>query len=98
MWAYRADQSPFFTFLNALHIPGIETVMNIVVITAALSSFNSGLYSTGRMLRAMAFGGSAPQALKKMNRFSVPYVAILTTVSVYLIGVALNYLIPSSRI
>lgn len=95
-WAYRADQSPFVTFLDALHIPGIENVMNIVVITAALSSFNSGLYSTGRMLRAMAFGGSAPHALKKMNRFSVPYVAILTTVSVYLIGVALNYLIPSS--
>ncbi|GBR50924.1 amino acid permease [Gluconobacter sphaericus] len=92
---YHAGTSPFVTFFQALGIPGIGTIMNIVVLTAALSSLNSGLYSTGRVLRALALGGSGPKALSKLNRSSVPYVGILTTLGVYLVGVMLNYLIPS---
>ncbi|GBQ85412.1 amino acid permease [Asaia krungthepensis] len=93
--AYHKGVSPFVTFFQALGVPHVDTVMNIVVLTAALSSLNSGLYSTGRILRALAMGGSAPRALAKMNRQSVPYVGILTTVAVYLVGVGLNYLIPA---
>ncbi|MFT8808271.1 amino acid permease [Gluconobacter sp.] len=92
---YHAGTSPFVTFFQALGIPGIGTIMNVVVLTAALSSLNSGLYSTGRVLRALALGGSGPKALGKLNRSSVPYVGILTTLAVYLVGVMLNYLIPS---
>lgn len=47
--------------------------MNIVVLTAALSSLNSGLYCTGRILRSMAMGGSAPSFMAKMSRQHVPY-------------------------
>jgi len=93
--AYHAGISPFVTFFEALGIPGVGSLMNIVVLTAALSSLNSGLYSTGRVLRALSLGGSGPQALSKMSRSSVPYVGILTTLSVYLVGVGLNYLIPA---
>ncbi|KXV19396.1 amino acid permease [Gluconobacter oxydans] len=92
---YHAGTSPFVTFFQALGIPGIGTIMNIVVLTAALSSLNSGLYSTGRVLRALSLGGSGPKALGKLNRSSVPYIGILTTLGVYLVGVMLNYLIPS---
>ncbi|GAN52975.1 amino acid permease [Tanticharoenia sakaeratensis] len=93
--AYHPGISPFVTFFQALGVPGVGTVMNIVVLTAALSSLNSGLYSTGRVLRAMALGDSAPKGLARMNRNSVPYVGILTTSAVYLVGVGLNYVIPS---
>lgn len=93
--AYHAGESPFVTFFKALGVKGADHVMNVVVLTAALSSLNSGLYSTGRILRALALGGSGPKPLAKMNRQSVPYVAILTTVAVYLFGVVLNYLIPA---
>lgn len=93
--AYHAGVSPFVTFFQKLGIPGIGTIMNIVVLSAALSSFNSGLYSTGRILRALALGGSAPKAFARMNKSSVPYVSILATLCVYLVGVMLNYFIPS---
>ena len=93
--AYRAGTSPFVTFFQTLGVPGIGTVMNIVVLTAALSSLNSGLYATGRILRALALGGSAPRYLGGMNRFSVPAAGILTTVAIYLVGVLLNYVVPS---
>ncbi|GBQ25008.1 L-asparagine permease [Acetobacter estunensis NRIC 0472] len=92
--AYHAGTSPFVTFFNALGVPYADSVMNLVVLTAALSSLNSGLYSTSRVMRAMALGGAAPSFLAAMNRQSVPYGGILLTVSLYLVGVALNYVVP----
>ncbi len=59
--AYKAGTSPFVTFFGALGVPGIGSIMNVIVLTAALSSLNSGLYSTGRVLRSLAMGGSAPR-------------------------------------
>jgi len=78
-----------------LGVPGIGAAMNVVVLTAALSSLNSGLYSTGRVLRSLAMGGSAPPFVAKMNAQKVPYGGILVTLVVYLLGVVLNYLLPS---
>lgn len=54
--AYQAGQSPFVTFFSKLGVPYVGSIMNIVVLTAALSSLNSGLYSTGRILRSMSMG------------------------------------------
>jgi L-asparagine permease len=69
--------------------------MNFVVLTAALSSLNSGLYSTGRVLRSLAMGGSAPHFVGRMNARKVPFGGILVTLVVYLAGVGLNYLVPA---
>ena len=93
--AYQAGQSPFVTFFSKLGVPYIGSVMNIVVLTAALSSLNSGLYSTGRILRSMSMGGSAPKFMSKMSRHHVPYAGILATLGVYVVGGFLNYLVPS---
>ncbi|MGB8419218.1 L-asparagine permease [Paraburkholderia sp.] len=94
--AYKAGQSPFVTFFAALGVPGVGSVMNVVVLSAALSSLNSGLYSTGRVLRALSMGGSAPNFLSRMSKQSVPYAGILVTVAIYIVGVVLNYFVPSS--
>ncbi len=93
--AYKAGTSPFVTFFGTLGVPGIGTAMNIVVLTAALSSLNSGLYSTGRVLRSLAMGGSAPQLVAKMNNAKVPYAGILVTLVIYAFGVVLNYFVPT---
>jgi L-asparagine permease len=93
--AYHAGQSPFVTFFHNLGIGGSGSVMNIIVITAALSSLNSGLYSTGRVLRSLAIGGSAPPTLARLNAQAIPYYGILVTVAVYVVGVVLNYVVPS---
>ncbi|MFP1740673.1 L-asparagine permease [Lonsdalea quercina] len=93
--AYQAGQSPFVTFFSKLGVPYIGTIMNIVVLSAALSSLNSGLYSTGRILRSLSLGGSAPKFMSKMSAQSVPYAGILVTVCIHAIGVFLNYIVPS---
>ncbi|MNG54580.1 Aromatic amino acid transport protein AroP [compost metagenome] len=93
--AYQAGQSPFVTFFSKLGVPYAGSIMDLVVLTAALSSLNSGLYSTGRILRSMSMGGSAPKFMSKMSRQHVPYAGILATLAVYVVGVFLNYLVPS---
>lgn len=68
--------------------------MNLVVLTAAMSSLNSGLYSTGRILRSMSMAGSAPKFAGLMNRNQVPYGGIMLTSAVCVLGVGLNYVMP----
>ncbi|TQK43516.1 asparagine:proton symporter (AAT family) [Streptomyces sp. SLBN-118] len=92
--AYSGDQSPFVTVMGKLGVPGAAGVMNLVVLTAALSSLNSGLYSTGRILRSMALSGSAPRFTGLMNKGKVPYGGILLTAGFGVLGVALNYRLP----
>ncbi|MFE7776784.1 amino acid permease [Streptomyces sp. NPDC057445] len=92
--AYTGDQSPFVTVFDKLGIPGAAGVMNLVVLTAALSSLNSGLYSTGRILRSMSLSGSAPKFTGVMNKGGVPYGGILLTAGFGVAGVLLNYVMP----
>ncbi len=92
--SYSADQSPFVTVFSKLGVPAAGGVMNMVVLTAALSSLNSGLYSTGRILRSMAVAGSAPRFTSLMSRHHVPYGGILLTAGAAMLGVGLNAWLP----
>ncbi|CAM04685.1 L-asparagine permease [Saccharopolyspora erythraea NRRL 2338] len=94
--AYQKGESPFVTVLSQLGVPAAGDVMNLVVLTAAMSSLNSGLYSTGRILRSMAAAGSAPGFAGLMNRSQVPYGGILLTGAVCVLGVVLNFLVPAA--
>lgn len=94
--AYRAGESPFVTFFGSIGVEGADVAMNLVVLTAVLSSLNAGLYSTGRILHSMALSGSAPAALARVNRAGVPYGGILVTAAVTALGVALNAVVPSA--
>ncbi|WP_199546238.1 amino acid permease [Streptomyces sp. N35] len=92
--SYSAGQSPFVTVLSGLGIPSAGGLMNMVVLTAAMSSLNSGLYTTGRILRSMAMAGSAPGFTSRMSRSHVPYGGVLLTSAVILCGVGLNAWLP----
>ncbi|MFE3827028.1 amino acid permease [Streptomyces sp. NPDC059092] len=92
---YSAGESPFVTVLSNIGIPAAGDVMNLVVLTAAMSSLNSGLYSTGRILRSMSMSGSAPRFTGVMSRSQVPYGGILLTSGICVLGVGLNYVVPS---
>ena len=92
--AYSSSQSPFVTVLSAIGIPAADDVMNLVVLTAAMSSLNAGLYATGRTLRSLAMAGTAPKFAKRMNKAGVPYGGILITCAVGILGVFLNMIMP----
>jgi L-asparagine permease len=92
---YKSGESPFVTFFSKIGVPAAGGMMNLVVFTAALSSLNAGLYSTGRILRSLALNGSAPAFTGKMNRNGVPFGGIALTGVITLAGVGLNLVVPS---
>ncbi|MEV0584848.1 amino acid permease [Nonomuraea sp. NPDC050310] len=92
--SYEAGTSPFVTVFGSIGLPWAADAMNLIVITAALSSCNSGLYSTGRILRSMGFKGEAPSFTRRLSSRHVPFGGILLTASVFLLGVALYYYVP----
>ena len=92
--SYKAGESPFVTFFGSIGVGGVDVIMNLVVLTAALSSLNAGLYSTGRILRSMSLAGSAPGFAGKISRNGVPFGGILLTGVVTLAGVGLNAVVP----
>ncbi|WP_264551092.1 amino acid permease [Flavobacterium sp. N2038] len=72
----------------------IANVLNLIVLTAALSVYNSSVYSNSRMLYGLADQGSAPKFLKKLNKQSVPINAILISSCFAAICILINKVIP----
>ncbi|MDH1697751.1 amino acid permease [Acinetobacter johnsonii] len=86
--------SPFVLIFDSLGSQGVATVLNFVVLTAAISVYNGTNYGTSRMLLGLAEQGNAPQFLKKINQRGIPYAAILCSALVTLLCVVLNYIFP----
>jgi AAT family amino acid transporter len=68
--------SPFVRAFAAIGIPFAAGAMNLVVISAAVSSANSNLYMTSRMLLSLARSGYAPGALAVVSDSGVPLRAV----------------------
>ncbi|WP_151804621.1 amino acid permease [Acinetobacter bereziniae] len=88
--------SPFVQIFESLGIKSAAAVLNIVVITAAVSAINSDVFGAGRMMYGMAIKGKAPASFAKTSRNGVPFMTVIVMASVLLIGVLLNYLIPEN--
>lgn len=86
--------SPFVLTFEKIGIGQAAGIINFVVLTAALSSCNSGIFSTGRMLFNLAEQKQAPAKLHSVGKTGVPSTAILVSAAALLIGVVLNYLVP----
>ncbi len=88
------DASPFVMMFEKMGIPAAAAIINVVVITAAASSCNGGIFSTGRMLYSLAQRGQAPLTFSRLSLRDVPVAGINVSVAAMLVGVALNYLVP----
>ncbi|MGI8459735.1 MAG: amino acid permease [Propionibacteriaceae bacterium] len=94
--AYTAGTSPFVTVFEQLGFTWMSTVIQAILIVAAMSSLNSGLYSTGRVLRSLGMSKQAPQFTLKMSNSGVPWAGIVMTSVVYVFGAVLNFLAPDA--
>ena len=90
--------SPFVATFTKVGIATAAGIINFVVLTAALSGCNSGLYSSGRKLYTLAQRGQAPAIFKRLSKSGVPRIGIGVTISFLIIGVILNYMIPHSKL
>ncbi|SDN20645.1 amino acid/polyamine/organocation transporter, APC superfamily (TC 2.A.3) [Megasphaera paucivorans] len=90
--------SPFVTTFAKVGITSAAGIINFVVLTAALSGCNSGIYSSGRMLYTLAQNGQAPKIFGKLSENGVPRNGVMVTISCLIFGVLLNFLIPDSKL
>ncbi|ATM75971.1 MULTISPECIES: bifunctional threonine/serine APC transporter ThrP [Serratia] len=89
--------SPFVLTFAKIGIVAAAGIINFVVLTAALSGCNSGMYSGGRMLYALAKNRQLPAALTRLSASGVPVNCIAITIICLLVGSALNYVIPNPQ-
>ncbi|MCF7531317.1 amino acid permease [Pseudomonas petrae] len=96
-WQQIGNQgSPFVQIFDHLGISSAATVLNIVVITAAVSAINSDIFGAGRMMYSLAKQGQAPKGFAQLSAQGVPWMTVLVMGVALLCGVVLNYLIPEN--
>ncbi|MFH0129550.1 amino acid permease [Variovorax sp. VaC1] len=88
--------SPFVTTFERLGIREAAGLINFVVITAALSSFNCTIFGSSRVLHGLAMQKQAPAMLGRTAANGVPVQGVLLSLVCLLAGVLMNYLAPES--
>ncbi|GLB46708.1 amino acid permease [Philodulcilactobacillus myokoensis] len=98
-WNYiSASSSPFVQVFQNIGIRSAAAIINFVVLTAAASSCNSGIFTTGRMLFSLASDTKSnskfTRYLKQISKHQIPIHAIFISIIVIAISVLMNLLLP----
>ncbi len=88
------EASPFVQIFTGLGIPAAANILNIVVITAAISAINADTFSAGRILYGLAREGQAPEVFGRVSRNGVPWMAVMVMCGGLAVGAVLNAVIP----
>jgi AAT family amino acid transporter len=89
-----AGQSPFVVAWKSIGIPAAAGILNAVVLTSALSSSNTGIFTSARMLYTLAGRGEAPRRLRNLSRRHVPSRALAVCAVALAVAVILNAAVP----
>lgn len=88
--------SPFVNLFSQAGIAAAAIIMNLVVLSSVMSSMNSGVFSTSRMLFGLSRDEQGPKAFGKLNRRAVPANALYFSTVCLLAGAALQYFVPNT--
>ncbi|MET9929650.1 MULTISPECIES: amino acid permease [unclassified Streptomyces] len=91
---FQPGVSPFVAAFEKMGLGAGAAIVNFVVLTAALSSCNSGMYSTGRMLRDLSLNGQGPKVFTKLTKSGIPLLGTTFSAALMLVGVWINYVAP----
>jgi amino acid transporter, AAT family len=86
--------SPFVLTFEKVGIPYAAKIMNLVVITAALSSANTNLYLTSRTLFSLSHDGYLPKGPGILGRNGVPYIALMVSAAGMVVAILLAIFAP----
>ncbi|GHF90541.1 amino acid permease [Streptomyces thermodiastaticus] len=92
--AFQPGVSPFVAAFQKMGLAAGAGIVNFVVLTAALSSCNSGMYSTGRMLRDLALNNQGPKFFTRLTPSGTPLIGTTFSAALMLVGVWINYQWP----
>jgi L-asparagine transporter-like permease len=88
--------SPFVTAFVTVRLPFAAAIMNFVVLTAALSSVNTNLYLSTRMLYSLGQEGYVPRWMGKVSRNGVPHLALLASTAGIIAAILLAIFAPQN--
>ncbi|WP_455477197.1 amino acid permease [Bartonella sp. B41] len=94
--AIERNGSPFVVVFETIGIPAAGHILNFIVIMTAVSVYNSGIYSNGRMLYSLATQKNAPNIFSKLNSAHVPYIAILFSSACTSVIIIINAIFPDN--
>lgn len=92
------DKSPFVMIFSQMGIGWAAHLLNFIILTAALSVYNSGMYANSRMLFGLSQQGNAPKIFSKVNKHGVPIPAVLFSALLIFGCVLLNYFVPEDAL
>lgn len=87
-------ESPFVLVFTRVGLPATASLINLVLISAVLSSCNSGVFAGARTLQSLAAKRHAPAMLARIDSRGVPVTGITISVAIMFLGVILNYFVP----
>ncbi|MGD7002443.1 amino acid permease [Corynebacterium halotolerans] len=88
------EESPFVQIFDTLGVNWAAALLNVVVITAALSAINADLFGAGRVLTGLAKENLAPKAMGRISKSGVPVMTTAILLVVLIVGVILNAVLP----
>ncbi|KAK0389002.1 hypothetical protein NLU13_2579 [Sarocladium strictum] len=83
---YDASASPLVIVARLAGVDVLPDIINAVLLTAVLTAANSNVYSSSRIVVALAEEGHAPKWLTKTNRIGTPYLAVAFSAAFGLLG------------
>ncbi|MEX0379776.1 amino acid permease [Leuconostoc sp. MS02] len=88
---YSANTSPFVQVFSGIGIPAAAGIINFVILTAAASSLNSALFTTGRMIFSLSPKNSF---FSQLNSHYIPMRGINLSTALIATVIGLNYIFP----
>lgn len=90
------DQSPFVQVFLIAGLPAAAGMINLVVLTSAMSAANSGVFATSRMLCSLSGNGQAPKLFKALSKSSIPVRGLVFSCLCMCAGLVILFIIPEA--
>jgi D-serine/D-alanine/glycine transporter len=95
-WSHISpDKSPFVEMFSLIGLPAAASLVNFVVATSALSSANSGVFATSRMLYGLAVEKDAHPGFAKLSKRKVPLLGLMFSMLCIVLGTSILFIVPN---
>ncbi|PIL48317.1 amino acid transporter, partial [Acinetobacter baumannii] len=95
-WAkVSPEKSPFVEMFTLVGLPIAAGLINFVFATSALSSANSGIFATSRMLYGLALDNDAPKSFSKLSKRKVPIRGLVFSMACVTVGTSILFIVPN---
>ena len=92
----QVSKSPFITALSAFHLPYLNSIFNIIIISAAFSAFVGALFAITNVLLSLAKDHEAPEIVMKKDKRGVNVIALLLGTIGLLVTILLSFVLPET--